>query len=343
MSKQSFASDNYSGVHPDILSHLSATATEYHSAYGYDTYTQQLQDTVQRLLGSTDLRAYPLMTGTGANVSGIKQLLKPYQAVIASDFSHIHVDETGSLEALSGQKILTLAHHQGKINIQEADAILEAHNSEHQVMPKLVSITCPTELGTVYTLDELRQIRAYCSQHNLYLHIDGARLSNALVSWGISLKEFYILAQPDILSFGGTKNGLMMGEILVFKNKALAEDFLYVRKQNTQLASKMRFISQQLLYFLDSSLYLSNATQANQMAQALSARIKALGLPIAYPVDANMVFFKLDKVRYKAFYQLEPIYMFDYEQDYARAVCSFDTTEAHIDRFISNLKQVLDN
>lgn len=331
--RSSFASDNTAGVHPEILASISQANAGHVLAYGDDPFTKTAIKRIQEEFG-TDGEVFFVLNGTGANVSALATVTKPFQAVICPRTAHINVDECSSPERFIGCKLIDVDAPYGKITPALIDPFLSSLGDEHQAQPKVVSITQATELGTVYRPEEIRILADYVHRHGMYLHMDGARLANAAAFLGCSLKELTGDGGVDMLSFGGTKNGLMYGEAVIFFNRVLARDYRYVRKQTTQLASKMRYIAVQFERLVEDELWRENALHANRMATLLADLVRGLPeLSIAYPVEANAVFVKMPK---DSMERLRSEYFFYVTEDagqLARWMTSFDTSEADVRRF----------
>ena len=336
-----FASDNYSGVHPDILAAVLAANDGHSAAYGNDVYTAHLQSLIQANFGA-QAQAFPVFNGSGANVLALQASLPRWGAVICTDSAHVHHDESTAPQAVGGFKLWTIAGENGKLTPELIAREAHGYGFEHRAQPLVVSITQSTELGTVYTPDEIRAISAFCREHGMLLHMDGARLANAAAALGVSLREITSDAGVDILSFGGTKNGLLLGECVVVLNPApFADSLKYLRKLNLQLASKMRFISAQFIALLENELWRTLAGQSNRMAARLADGLRDLpGVKLMYPVEANGVFVQLppgvaDRVREKTFF-------YDWDQHgTVRLMCSFDTTAAHVDALLADIRAAL--
>jgi threonine aldolase len=339
-----FASDNNSGVHPEVLAALAAANEGHVLAYGDDEYSAAARDRIREHFGES--AAYFVFNGTGANVTAIDALTEPHEAVICTDVAHMNVDECGAPERIAGIKLLQVPNTGGKLTPADLSR-WEAHRGdEHAVQPRVVSITQATELGTVYTVEETRAIADAAHDLDMYLHVDGARLSNAAVSLGASLGEVTTDAGVDALSFGGTKNGLLVGEVVLFLRPELAESFLYTRKQLGQLASKMRFIAAQFDALLTEDLWRRNAEHANGMARRLADAITAIdGVELAHPVEANGVFANLpapaiDRLR-EALPAAMPFYVWDEDAGTVRLMCSWDTTAEDIDQLAAALESAM--
>jgi len=342
-----FASDNYAGVHPEVLAAL-ADANEGHQvAYGEDHYTAKLAEVVREHFGS-EAEVFPVFNGTGANVLSLTAMMPRWGAVICSSLAHIHTDEGGAPERVSGLKLFTVPHHQGKITPD--DIAIEAHGfgDEHRAQPAVVSITQSSELGTVYTPAEIKDIADYAHGHGMLLHMDGARVWNAAASLGLPFAAFTTDVGVDVLSLGGTKNGLMGAEAIVVINPDAVDGLIYLRKMSMQLSSKMRFISAQLLALFDTNLGLASATHANTMARrlrdALEQRIAAgelSGLQFSAPTEANAIFAVLDPTVSDRIRQRFRFYDWDREAGEVRWMCSYDTTDADIEAFVDTITSEL--
>ena len=266
-----FASDNYSGVHPDVLAAIATANNGHQVAYGEDVYTARLQELFRGMLGD-DVEAFPVFNGTGANVIGLQSMLPRWGAVVAATTAHINVDEGGAPERVAGIKILSVPTDNGKLTPELIDREAWGWGDEHRAQPLAVSITQSSELGTLYTVDEIRAIADHIHPKGMHLHMDGARIANAAAALDVPLRAFTRDAGVDVLSFGGTKNGAMIGEAIVVMNPDAAEGLLFLRKLNMQLSSKMRFISAQLVALLENDLWLKNATALQRDGSALAVR-----------------------------------------------------------------------
>lgn len=344
-----FASDNYSGIHPEILEAIAAANDGHQVAYGEDAYTARLQEVFAHHFGE-GVQAFPVFNGTGANVTGLQSMLPRWGAVIAASTAHINVDEGGAPERVAGIKILNVPTDDGKLTPELVDREAWGWGDEHRAQPLVVSITQSTELGTLYTPDEIRALADHAHERGMRLHLDGARISNAAAALDLPLRAFTTDVGVDVLSFGGTKNGALGGEAVVVLDAAASDGLLFLRKLNMQLASKMRFVSAQLIALLDperGDLYLRNARHANAMAQRLRAGVEAgladgsiTGVSFSQPTEANGVFAMLpegvaDELR-KAF----RFYDWDASRREVRWMCSFDTTEDDVDAFVAELARL---
>lgn len=339
--KRGFASDNNSGVHPSILEAINSVNRGHTIAYGDDSYTQEATTIFKNLFGS-HVEVFFVFIGSAANVLGIKAATQPYHAVITPETAHINVDECGAPERFTGCKLLTVPTPDGKLTLDLAQKHMHGFGFQHHSQPKVISISQPTELGTLYTTDEVRDLASYAHQHNMYLHMDGARIANAAVALGKSFKEFTTDAGVDILSFGGTKNGMMYGEAVVFINPDLAHEFMYTRKQGLQLASKMRYISAQFIAYLSNNQWHKTASHANSMAKLLAAKLDLIpSVKITQPVQVNGVFAIIPKSIIERLQAEYFFYMWDEEQSEVRWMTSWDTTEDDINNFVAKIKDLL--
>lgn len=333
-----FASDNASGAHPDIVAAVQEANTGHAHAYGYDEWTERASAAIRRHLGE-QARVFFVFNGTGANVSALSALLKPYHAVICSDVAHIATDECGAPERFTGCKLMGLPTTDGKITAAQVEGALAGMGVEHHSQPRVVSVTQSTEYGTVYRPEEIRAIADVAHANGMYVHMDGARISNAAAYLGCSLAQTVTDAGVDVLSLGGTKNGLLFGEAVVFLRPELGDDFLFVRKNAGQLSSKTRFISAQFEALYGSELWLRNASHANDMARLLATGLATIaGVEITQPVEANEVFATVDRERIKPMQALADFYVWDERKCEVRLVTSWDTTEDDVRTFVEGAR-----
>lgn len=342
-----FGSDNYAGAHPEVLAALAAANGGHQVSYGEDRYTERLIEVMRGHLGP-QAEVFPVFNGTGANVISLTGLVPRWGAVIAASTAHIHTDENGAPERVSGLKLLTVDAPGGKLTPQLIDRQAWGWGDEHRAQPLAVSITQSTELGTLYSVDEIRAIADHVHAHGMALHLDGARISNAAAALGVPLRAFTADAGVDVLSLGGTKNGALYGEAVVVLDPAATSGLTYLRKLTMQLASKMRFVSAQLLALYDGDLYLRSAGHANAMAARLRDTLEQLiaageitGLRFSQPTQANAVFAVLandaaDRIRKKIRF-----YDWDRAAGEVRWMTAFDTTEADVDAFVHAIRQEL--
>jgi threonine aldolase len=335
--RRDFASDNNAGIHPEVLAAIAEANGGHVLAYGGDPYTEKLQSVVKRQFGA-QAEAFPVFNGTGANVLSLQALLPPWGAVICPDTAHINTDENGAPERVGHMKLLTVSAPHGKLTPELIAIHAKGFGDEHHVQPAAVSITQSTEVGTVYTADEIRAIADYAHGLGLYLHMDGTRLANAAAALGVSLRALTTDVGVDVVSLGGTKNGLLLADAIVVLNPDAVTGMKYLRKLNMQLASKMRFLSAQLIALFDGDLWLRSARHANAMAARLSAAIAELpGVTITQPTETNGVFAVLPAAATEHARKTFRFYDWRSERGEVRLMCAFDTTEEDVDRFVKEL------
>jgi threonine aldolase len=331
---RSFASDNNAGVHPEVLAAITRANEGHVVGYGDDPYTGSAKKKFEEHFG-TGIEVYFTFNGTGANVLGLQALTRPYNAILCSDYAHICVDECGAPEKHTGCKLIPLPHQDGKITVDQVKHAYHGIGDQHHVQAKVISITQSTEMGTIYTPEEIQALARFAHEHDMFLHMDGARIANAAVSLRQTLRQATRDLGVDVLSFGGTKNGIMGGEAVVFFDKALSADFLYLRKQGMQLASKMRFIAVQFEALLTNDLWKRSAEHANRMARALEAEVRQIPQArIAWPVEANGVFAQIPQHAIQKIQERYFFYPWIEEECIVRWMCSFDTTEDDIQSFV---------
>ncbi|MBC7660836.1 MAG: threonine aldolase [Chitinophagaceae bacterium] len=329
---KSFGSDNHSGVHPDVLKAIALANAGHQWAYGADSVTHSAIE-LFRSTFKAPVEVFFVFTGTASNTLAIRSTCRSFEAVVATTIAHINEDECGAPEYNTGCKILGFPAVNGKLLPSVIEGLRISPTDNHRVIPKLVSITQATELGTVYSPDEIRALTKAARARGLLVHMDGARLANAAAHLGCSLSELTTDVGLDVLSFGGTKNGLLCAEAVVFFRKDLAESFAYIRKQSMQLASKMRYLSSQYIPYLADELWLKNATAANAMAQYLRQKLLMIpGTSVPWETDANEVFAILPKEWSERLQKAGPAYPWDVQTGLIRFVCSFDTTREDVDR-----------
>ena len=341
MIKRSFASDNNAGVHPEVIEAIRAANEGHVIAYGDDPFTERAVKLFKKHFGP-DVAVYFVFGGTGANVLGLKAVTKSHQAIICAETAHVNVDECGAPENFTGCKLLTVATPDGKLRVEQIKPLLHGIGVEHHVQPAVITISQATEMGTVYTKDELKTLADFAHDHGMLLHVDGARLSNAAVSLNAVLKEITADVGVDVLSFGGTKNGMMYGEAVVFFDPKLAADFKYIRKQGMQLSSKMRFIAAQFEAMLSGNLWQRGPAYANRMARLLASELSKLPqIKITQPVESNGVFAVIPSEHIPALQQKYFFYVWNEEISEVRLMASFDTTEEDIRDFVAFVRETV--
>jgi len=339
--EQQFASDNYSGICPEALDAILKANRGHVLSYGEDEWTKKASDEIREIFG-TDCEVFFVFNGTAANSLALASLCQSFHSIITSDTAHIETDECGAPEFFSnGSKILTSPNRNGKLLPEEVDRLVTRRTDIHYPKPKVLSITQATEVGTVYTRDELLALRAVADRHSLKFHMDGARFANAVASLGIKPAQITVECGVDVLCFGGTKNGLPVGEAVVFFDKKLAEDFDYRCKQAGQLASKMRFISAAWHGLLSTGAWLRNGRHANEACESLAKGLKTLGLEPLFPRQANSLFVKMAEGTFEAMHAKGWHFYNFIGVEASRLMCSWDTKEETIRDFLADLKEVL--
>lgn len=336
-----FGSDNYSGVDPSVMEALVRANFGHATSYGADEYTAKAIEKFKQYFGD-DAEVYFVYNGTGANVLGLSTLTKSYQGIICSELAHIQVDESTASEKFIGCRQFTVPTKDGKIYPVDIEARIQRLDDQHHPQAKVISISQPTEYGTLYSIDEIKSISAVAKKYDLYLHMDGARISNAAVGLNRTFREFTRDAGVDVLSFGGTKNGMMFGEAIIFFDPGLATGFKYIRKQGMQLHSKMRFIGAQFEALLSNDCWKRNATHSNNMAKFLAEELRKLPeVKITQNVDANGVFAVMPPSIIPQLQQEQFFYVWTEKISEVRLMCSFDTKKEDIEKFVKKLKQLL--
>ena len=331
--RRGFGSDNHASVHPEVMSAMAAADGGHQPAYGDDVHTERLRAVVRTHFGAA-AETYPVFNGTGANVVSLQALTRRWNAVICTESSHIHVDECGAAEKLAGLKLLTVPTTDARLTPELVDRHAHGWGDPHHIQPKVVSVTQSTELGTVYTADDLRALADHAHGLGMALHVDGARLSNAAAGLGVPLAALTTDVGADVVSFGGTKNGLMLGEIVVVIDPSRVDGVEFLRKSSMQLASKMRYVSAQLVALLEGDLWLRNASHANAMAARLASGVHGLeGVEVVQPVQANGVFARLPRAAIAPLQERFAFYVWDEADDVVRWMCSWDTTTDDVDAF----------
>ncbi len=342
INNRGFASDNNAGIHPEVLKELIASNNGHVTGYGSDVYTEEAISLFKEHLGS-ETEPYFVFTGTAANVLGLSGVLRSWHSVITASTAHMEGDECGAPEKFIGCKVLVVDTPDGKIRPGLIEKHMHGLDFEHHSQPKAISITQSTEMGTVYTAAEVAELASYAHDRGMLLHMDGARIANAAVSLNLPFRAFTTDAGVDILSFGGTKNGMMLGESICFLKPGLSADFKYIRKQGMQLASKMRFISAQYIGYFRNDVWKTCAEHANAMARLLADHLKQIpGVKLTQTVQANGVFVIIprevaEKVKGRYFF-----YPWDEKRSEWRLMASWDTQANDIEDFIVLLKSELE-
>ncbi|TMR41950.1 threonine aldolase family protein [Actinomadura geliboluensis] len=332
-----FASDNQASVHPDVLAALAEVNTGHQPAYGDDAVTGRLRAVVRRHFGDR-AEVYPVFNGTGANVVSLQAMSERWSSVVCPESAHINTDECGAAEKIAGLKLITVPAPDGKLTPGLVERYATGFGNVQRRQPAVVSITQSTELGTVYTAEETAAVAAAAHERGMTVHMDGARIANAAASLGVPLRALTTDAGVDVLSFGGTKNGLLLGEAIVVLNPDAVRGVSYLRKSSMQLASKMRYVSAQLVALLDGDLWLRNAAPAIALAGRLEAAARAVpGVEITQPVQANTVFAVIPKDVAERLRERFAFYTWDEATGEVRWVCSFDTTEQDVAAFAAAL------
>ena len=337
---RSFASDNNAGVHPEVLQAMVTANVGHTVGYGDDAYTERARAKFREHFG--DVEVFFVFNGTAANVLSLQAVTRSFQAVLCAEASHIYTDECGAPEKFTGSKLVPISAPEGKLTVEAVAHHYHGIGDQHHVQPRVISITQASEMGTVYQPEEIRALADFAHAKNLLLHMDGARIANAAASLGLTLRQATGDLGVDVLSFGGTKNGLMGAEAVVFFRRELAKDFLFWRKQGMQLASKMRFISVQLETILSNDLWLRSAQHANRMARLLEDEVRRIPqAKIVYPVQGNGVFVQLPKQVIARIQERYFFYVWNEDEGVVRWMCSFDTTEEDIRQFAAFVREII--
>lgn len=333
---KSLASDNYSSAHKDIISFISEINDGHQVAYGDDKYTAEAKKLIKKEFGCDDL--FFVYNGTAANTLSLSFLTRPINSIICSDIAHIMTHEVTAPQSSSGCKFIAIKNSEGKITANEIkdEVEKELYWGRHSTIPKVVSITQPTEVGTIYSLEELKSISNICKEYDMFFHIDGCRIYNAAVSLKKDLKEITKDCGVDILSMGGTKNGLMFGEAVLFFEKNMSKDFEYYQKQKLQLQSKTRYLSAQFIPFFKNKIWHENACNANLMTNYLKSGLEQIGFnKFTYDVETNQIFMTFPLDLHARISEKVPFYVYDIKKEIVRFVTSFDTTKSDIDYFLN--------
>ena len=338
---RSFGSDNNSGVHPLMLQAIIDANRNHTIGYGDDDWTREAEKAVKRLIGKEDIEPLFVFNGTGANVTALQACTLPFHHIICASTAHIAVDECGAPTKFTGCALKEIVTSDGKLTPEMVRPLLHGFGVEHHSQPKVIAISQTTEMGTAYTPREIKLLADLAHEHGMYLFVDGTRMANACAFLNVSVKEMTVDCGVDIFTFGGTKNGLMVGEVLVPLRKELAENIRYYRKQASQLYSKMRFISAQFTPYFNEGVWLENAKNSNAAAQKLAAGMRKAGVELTQKVQSNAVFFTLMEEETTLLRERYFFYDWDGERNERRLVCSWDTTEEDIAGFISYLRTIV--
>ncbi len=337
----SFGSDNHSGVAPEIMKAIEEANKGFAIAYGEDEITAKAEELFKKELGD-ECSVFFVFNGTGANILALKAMTSSYNSILCPETAHINVDECGAPEKLTGCKLIPIKGIDGKVNVNSVAKELKGFGFQHHAQPKVLSVSQPTELGTLYTPEEIKMLADLMHKHDGYLHIDGSRISNAAASLNLPIRAFTIDAGADALSFGGTKNGMLIGEAVIFFREHLAHNFMYLRKQAAQLFSKNRFIAAQFVAFLKDGLNIKLAQHSNEMAQYLADQLKGINqVQISRPVQTNAVFAYISAEICSKLQENHYFYTWDEDSGEVRWMCSFCTKKQDIDLFINDLKQII--
>ena len=336
---RSFASDNNSGVHPLVMEALNRANIDHSLGYGDDKWTEEAVAKIQETFTPNCVPLF-VFNGTGSNVVALQLMTRPYHSIFCAETAHIYVDECGSPVKMTGCQIRPIATPDGKLTPELMQSYLHGFGDQHHSQPRALYISQCTELGTIYTPEELKRLTDFAHLNGMYVHMDGARIANACAALNLSLKELTVDCGVDILSFGGTKNGLMMGECVIVFNKDLQPEARFIRKQSAQLASKMRYLSCQFTAYLTDNLWLKNANHANAMAAKLYTELKKLPeVTFTQRAESNQLFLTMPRPVIDRMLESYFFYFWDEEKNEIRLVTSFDTTEEDVDEFIRLLKR----
>ena len=338
---RSFASDNNAGVHPEVLRAIGAANEGHAVAYGDDPHTQSAERLFKAQFGE-ETEVFLVFNGTAANCLSLKALTESFHAVICAEAAHIYVDECGAPEKFTGCKLVPVPTTDGKLTVDAVAGAYHGVGVEHHVQPRVISITQATEVGTVYKPQEVKALARFAHEHGMLLHVDGARIANAIAAQGIMLREGTRDLGVDVLSFGATKNGALGAEAVVFFDPELAKNFKFYRKQGMQLASKMRFIAAQFEALLAGDLWLENARHSNRMAQLLKGEVSKIPqVKVVYEVEANGVFAQIPRPAIAKLQERYFFYVWNEAESVVRWMCSWDTTESDIREFAAYLRDAI--
>lgn len=334
-----FASDNQAAAHPEVLAAVAEANADHAAAYGADPWTARAEELLRAHFGE-HARSFLVFNGTGANVLCLRAMCRPWESVVCAASAHVNADEGGAPERIAGVKLHAIETPDGRLTPELVASRLGRKGDEHAVQPRVVSVTQSSELGTRYGPSELAELAAFAHERDLLLHVDGARLANAAAGLDVPLRAIATDAGVDALSFGGTKNGLLLGEAVVLLRPELADGFAYLRKQTLQLASKGRFLAAQFVALLEGDLWRRNAVHANAMAARLAAALAgAPGVRVSQPVQANGVFALIPAAATDALRRDWRFYVWDERTGEVRWMCSWDTTPEEVDAFASAIRR----
>jgi threonine aldolase len=338
---RSFASDNNAGVHAEVLQAIARANQGHVVAYGDDPYTRAAVEKFEENFGQ-DIAVFFTFNGTGANVLGLQSLTRSFHSILCSGYAHIATDECGAPEKHTGCKLIPLPQQDGKITLDSVRHEYHGIGDQHHSQPRVISITQSTEMGTVYQPEEIQALARFAHEHDMFLHVDGARIANAAASLRQTLRQATRDLGVDVLSFGGTKNGILGGEAVVFFRPELSHDFLFLRKQSMQLASKMRFIAAQFEALLTNDLWRRSAEHANRMALLLEKEVSRIpGVKIVWKVEANGVFAQIPRHSIEKIKEQYFFYTWMEEESIVRWMCSFDTTEEDVRKFAEAVEKAV--
>lgn len=337
---RSFASDNNSGVHPRVMDAIIKANDNHAVGYGDDPWTEAATAKIREVFGEC-ASPFFVFNGTGANSVALQAVTRPFNSILCAETAHINVDECGAPGRMTGCAFVTIPTPDGKLTPELIKPHLKNFGVCHHSQPKAVYISQVSELGTIYTIDEVKAIADLLHAHDMYLHMDGARLANACAALGCSMAAVTVDAGVDILSFGGTKNGMMMGEAVVSFRPEITENLMYFRKQSAQLASKLRYLSAQFIPYLENNLWLENASKANAAAKRLAdALAQYPQIKFTQKVESNQLFFTIPEEAWKRLQERYFFYMWNEDINEARLVTSWDTTDQDISELIATLKEI---
>jgi len=336
-----FGSDNHSGMHSDIAESIENSNTDYCVAYGEDKYTKDAIKKFKEIFGK-NIDVYFVCNGTAANILVLKAVTNSFNSIFCAKTAHLNVHECCGPEKFLGCKLETIQTKDGKLTVDLLEPRIVGFGDPHMAQPRIISITQATEMGTVYSQKEIKSLSDYAHKNNMLLHMDGARICNAAAFMDVDLKSITTNVGVDVLSFGGTKNGMMFGDAVIFFDKKLSKNFEFIRKQGMQLTSKMRFISTQFNAFFKNDLWLKNAKHANKMAQLLYENIKDISkIEITQKVQANAVFAKFDRKYNQKLLKKYFFHVFDEKENIVRWMCSFNTTKKDIIKFAETIRKII--